>query len=338
MINLVNDYYTASVNYPQIIKAVGERMRTFLAETLYSSESEADALERIILADIDSGGDEAIRKATEYLGSNQDYPFTAYNFGNFEIVTEKMNSFAGLALSYSESMDSLVACVPIRQEFLATTFANNPDDYERIQKIFINMGALYTIIYADVELNETTYSYPVQVSMTPSKGQYAFGFSEYMKMNGIYDIVHTFELDFFDLILDTETTPIDDVDVSVEEKSPIDDSLNNIEYTNTAYSTDIPEVTISDPLDDAEDVPIENSIILTFNVTMDESYVNPAITLYPYFEHTLLWDDESKVLVINPISNLETETEYSVTIADTARSFYVYNTLDEYELTFTTEE
>ena len=337
MISLVNDYYSASTSYPQIIKAVGTRMRTWLCEQLYASEDTADALERIVMADIEAGSDEVIRKATEYLGSNQNFPFSAYNFGNFEVITEYMNSYAALSLAYSENLSAIAACIPIKQEFLATTFANNPDDYERLQKIFMHMGATHTLIYADVELNGTTYSYPISIDVVASKGQYAFGFSEYMKMNGIYDVVHTFELSFYYLILDVDLTPIDDVDVSVEEKSSIDDSLNEVEYENTSYATDLPVVSTSDPEDEETDVPVANSVVLTFNVTMDETYVNAAITIDPYFEHYLLWDDDSKVLVIDPLGDLVAETEYTITIAETARSFHVYNTLDVYELTFTTE-
>ena len=337
-INLSEKYYATSVNYPQIIKAVGEAMREWIAGLLYAQEDLEDALDRIIIADIGGSEDTAIRQASSDFGTNALYPFTAYNFGDYETVMERRNNYASQTLAYSSALDSFVSAVPIKQEFLAITFANNPNDEERIKKILFETSYNYTLLYASVTINGTAYDYPVKIEFIPSKGGYSFAFSEYLRTNKIFDVSHNFNLYFYDLILDTDTVPIDEMTASLEEKSPIDDDLNTIVGTKDYLKTSMPEISTSDPVDGATDVPVENSVILTFNVTMDESYVNSAYTLDPYFEHDRLWDDDSKILILNPKENLTSGTLYTIEIDDTARAFYVHDVIDEYELTFTTEE
>jgi hypothetical protein len=339
MINLVDDYYPVSANYPQIIKAVGERIRTYLAELLYPDEEEEDALERILIADIGASSDEAVRKATEFFGSNQEYPFTAYNFGDFEIVTDRKNTRGAIADFYCDTLSSKVSVIPFRQDILSMTFTNNPDDYERIQKILLNSSASLTMIYAPLVVNSITYQYPVRLEFIPTKGNYAFAFTDYLRMNGIYDIIHNFNCFFYEMTFDSSGIyPIDAMTINLDNMSPIDVSLSTMEYTKDHVRTDIPEVVSSDPEEEEEDVPVGNSIVLTFNVTMDETYVEEALMVSPYFEHKLIWDDDSKILIIDPVFDLTAGTEYTITIGETARAFHIYDTMDEYELTFTTEE
>ena len=337
-INLSEKYYLESKNFPQIIKAVGEAMREWMAGVFYGEEDLEDALDRIMIADIGGSEESAIRQATSDFGTNQNYPFTAYNFGEYETVLERRNNNASSTLAYSSALDSLVSAVPIKQEFLAITFTNNPNDEERVKKILFEQSYNFTMLYAPVTLNGVEYDYPVKIEFIPSKGNYSFAFSEYLRVNKIFDVSHNFNLFFYDLILDTDTFPIDEMTANLEEKSPIDDDLNSTVGSKDYVKTDMPEISVSDPVNEAVDVPVENSIILTFNVTMDESYVNGAYTLDPYFEHDRLWDEDSKILILNPKENLTSGTLYTIEIDDTARAFYVHDVIDEYELTFTTEE
>jgi hypothetical protein len=339
MINLTNNYYNSSDNYPQIIKYVIEGIRKFLVDTIYPDEDQTTAInERIFIADIGSSSDEAIRVATAEMGTNQNYPFTVYNLDDFEQNSERMNNKGAQSLAYFDTLGCFVSCVPIKQNILSITFTNNPDDYERLQKVFLSVQSTYTVVYVDVVFNEVTYQYPVKLSVTPTKGSYAFAFQEYLRMNGIYDLVHNFELEFYDLIFDTDSlSPIDSMTFNYENASPIDDSLNELEYTKTYVRTNLPEITSTDPIEDEEDVPVNNSIIINFNVTMDEDSVEDAITINPYFEHKLIWNDDSDILVIDPSFDLTSGTAYNISIDDSAYAFHIHDYLEEFELNFTTE-
>jgi hypothetical protein len=339
MIDANERYYSSSVIYPQVILAIGERMRTWLCEILYPDEAQADAMNRVIIADIGSSEDEAIRKASEYLGANQSYPFTAYNFGEFELNVDRKNTNAAMKMTYSSDIDAMVCAIPVKQEFLAVTFCNNPDDYERVIKILLENSATLTLIDVPITYNGVAYDYPVRLEFAPSKGQYAHGFVEYLRTNGIYDIVHNFNMYFFDIIIDTAgTTPIETMTSTLEDLSPIDISLDLPVDTQTKTISDLPEISSTDPTDEEIDVPVANSVILTFNVTMTEASVESAITLDPYFEHDLIWDDDSKVLIIDPKENLSSGTLYTVTVADSAYAFYIHDVLEaNYEFSFTTE-
>ena len=340
MINLVDSYYQSSINYPQIIKAVIQRVRVFLTETLYADDPDIDEdgiSPRVIIADIGSSEDEAIRQAAMYFGPNQLYPFTAYSLNDFEGNVDRRNTEASQAFYFSDELNSFVSAVPIKKELPIITFTNCADDFERIQKIFLKMSAIYTQIFAPLTINGVDYQYPVRIEILLSKGSYAHGFVEYLRMNKIYDLVHTFNLYFFDISLDTNIVPIDEMNSNLKNLSPIDISLSENEYSKTHTMSEIPVILSSDPSHGEENFPVENSIILNFNVTMDEKSVNDSVIINPFFEHKLFWDDDSKVLIINPDFNLSSGTLYSITIYDTARAFYVYDNMSEYELTFTTE-
>ena len=337
--SLVDQYYLASPNYPEIIGAVGQQLRLLIAETLYSQDDLSDALDRIIIADIGSSGDEGIREATRTLGSNQDYPFTAYNFGDIEILEERKNIRAALKHFFVSDLNSFVYSLPVKQEVMMITFCNNPEDYERVFKLLFEMGATETKLKVPIVINGVSTVLPVLVNVTPQKGQYAHAFQEYLRTNGIYDVVHNFELHFHDLILDSSGIAlIDNFIFMVDEKSPIDDSLNNEVYRKDYSRNDLPVILTTDPVNEEPDVPIGNSVVINFNVTMDEDSVNSSITIYPYFEHKIIWDDDSKILLLQNKGNLQYNTEYTITIDKTAHAFYVRDRIEEFELKFTTEE
>ena len=82
---------------------------------------------------------------------------------------------------------------------------------------------------------------------------------------------------------------------------------------------------------------LKNTIIINFNVTMEESSVESSIELDPWFEHSLLWNDDSNSLLITPVLNFTSGTVYQIIYDDTGKAFYNDSTLSSGVISFTTE-
>ena len=138
------------------------------------------------------------------------------------------------------------------------------------------------------------------------------------------------------MVLNSEDVHLVD-DMATNLKQQDENNLEDGVISNTLDSIATPIVSVSDPIDEAINVPVNNSIIITFNVAMDEETVNNAISVFPYFDHYKEWDGDSKILVIEPHINFQNGTVYTLYIDRTARAFFNHENLEEeIEISFTT--
>ena len=109
----------------------------------------------------------------------------------------------------------------------------------------------------------------------------------------------------------------------------IDDYVDNL---------GVPSVSSTDPDDDEEDVAVDSTIAVTFNMTMTEADVESAISISPTVTYTSSWDDDSKVLTMTPSSNLTVSTEYTIRISTKAQSEANVPFASSYSFSLITEE
>jgi len=317
-------YYTSYSNYPDQVIQIAERIKIYMCSKLFYEEEYSESASKFIYADIgNDGSDEGIRRATELFGSsNQSYPFTAYSFGEEEILRDKRTAYAKNMIYYNDYIGSFVSAKPAILYLPMISFYNTPYDYQIAKKVLFEISSAPIKLDVPVVIGDVTTTFPVHVTFeTIEKGNYAFNFQEMLRAGDIYDIQHFAKIEYHDM--ETSSVgiyPVEDMVFELwrlaEEDKSLSDSLDDVTID---YIT---QLSSSNPTNGATDVPVDNSVILTFNVGMEENSVTTALTLDPYFSADYTWDDDSKNLVIDPVENLTSGTVYNVYIDDTAYSWF----------------
>ncbi|HET6445868.1 MAG TPA: Ig-like domain-containing protein [candidate division Zixibacteria bacterium] len=86
------------------------------------------------------------------------------------------------------------------------------------------------------------------------------------------------------------------------------------------FSTQGPEVVSTDPANEDVDVDPSLPITITFNMPMDRPSTEAAITLQPNTPAGFQWAEGDRVVSLVPSQMLDLETDYLLTVADSARS------------------
>lgn len=337
MAQITKKYYDLSVssNTPQVKKAVAEQVRQKIASVIYNREPISSGIARFVIADMEEASTSP-RAAAAFNSANLAYPFTAYNIGDVEFAKEFRSYKQVSGFVYHPLIGKRISSIPARIQIPMITFYSNPDDYEVGQKLLLQDAASLSRTFVTTNLSGYSGIIPITFSYEITKGSYAFAFQEQLRAGNIFDIVHNVTAYFQEIILDgTGNYPVDEIIAYYKTWSGND--VSQAITQNTMYSAAIPIIASSDPYNGEINVPVENSIIINFNVTMNEQTVEKSITLSPYFENTTTWDLESKILIIDPIYNLTSGTIYTISFDNTAYSFYNNDQMDETEISFTTE-
>jgi len=86
------------------------------------------------------------------------------------------------------------------------------------------------------------------------------------------------------------------------------------------FTTEGPDVVSTDPVDQEEDVDPSRPMTITFNMPMDRPSTEAAISLSPQSSATYQWSDEDRVVSLIPDPMLDLESQYRLSIANSARS------------------
>ncbi len=86
------------------------------------------------------------------------------------------------------------------------------------------------------------------------------------------------------------------------------------------FSTQNPAVLMISPPNNASLVPPTRPISITFNMPMDRASTESALTLSPSAGLNFEWQEDDRLLVVMPQEQLDLETEYEVTVGQSARS------------------
>jgi parallel beta-helix repeat protein len=100
--------------------------------------------------------------------------------------------------------------------------------------------------------------------------------------------------------------------------------------------TSEPEVLLTIPDDQAEDVPVLEGIAIMFSEEMDKKSVESALSIDPHVDYTTEWLFDNRTLFLNFSEPLEPETRYSVSISSKAEDMAGRGLDGKYEFEFLT--
>lgn len=327
-----NPYYTfPAPKYPPVTLAVLEAVRLYICTRLYPTELYANAQQRFILADI--GSNFTLREGIHQSKiTNLSLPFTAYNVTDMEEVSETFNMFATTQNYYSSILNCKIYARPVKLSIPMVTFFPTAKDYDRARTIFVQDNAAKSLTEVPITINGVLTSIPAVLNFELSKGSYAMEFEQQLVAGDISDLVHNVTVYYYELIVDADVSPVDDIVVSMG-------ILESERASMEAYhAPDTPIVSTSSPVNNATSIAVDNSIVLTFNVPMNEQSVEDALLLSPLFDADLIWNATSTQLAIDPVNSLDYETVYTIEIADSAMSGDEIPFEKDFSLQFTTEE
>jgi hypothetical protein len=107
-------------------------------------------------------------------------------------------------------------------------------------------------------------------------------------------------------------------------------------FRNTPASVGPPQILSTSPTNDAQNVPLNTEITITFNVMMDTTATEGAISMVPAISWSTTWSGSDSVLTLSPSQNLDESTQYTISISTDAESANDVNLASSYEFTFTT--
>ena len=327
--------YTSTSNTPLTMKAVFEQVRSYMASVLYTQDSLTSGIARFVIADMTEVG-WSQKAASQFNTANLKYPFTAYNMGEPSLAREFRSYFQVSGKMYNSNIGKRMISIPMRMTFPMITFYSNPDDYRIGYKLLEHDATRLTRTFTTVALNGYSGLIPMTLTFEIAKGAYASEFQEQLRIGDIWDIQHNVTAYFQEILLDgSGENEVEEMLANIKRWAGGDPGDSTIQETLT--NTSDPVISSSDPANDETDVPVGNSILLNFNVTMDETSVENAITLVPYFDNHVTWNIDSNVMLIDPDAELTSGTLYQIKINDKAKAFYNDSCLDSGVIKFTTE-
>ena len=108
--------------------------------------------------------------------------------------------------------------------------------------------------------------------------------------------------------------------------------------SDTPDPDDPPEVTDTQPADNDTDVALNTNIRVTFSKAMDRSATEGAFSVAPAVDCDFTWTQGDERLTCNPQVDLDTNTEYTVTISTDAEDTDGNNLESAHTFSFTTGE
>jgi parallel beta-helix repeat protein len=101
--------------------------------------------------------------------------------------------------------------------------------------------------------------------------------------------------------------------------------------------TEIPSIASTFPEIDASDINVEVKVTIDFSESMDTISVESAISISPFTEYSLSWENDNSTLTINFTDPLAYNTLYQISISTEAQDISGRKLQDKYELEFTTQ-
>lgn len=336
-------YFQLSNNYPYVIQSVVERVLVYFAEMIYPNETIVNARKKIMLANFDDDAASIRKSIDQFKISNGSFPCTFYNISDDEPILERSNLQKN-GNFYSELVGAYVRYIGMNLSIPMVTYLTTPFDFWRLMGIFAEDESCLSRLDVPVTLNGVLCSFVIDLEYTTERGSLAWDIEQQFGVGKLYPVIHTVDVRGAYITLDTEkqaeSSPlkpgkvvyyVDDIIFRLEELQ-----ANRQILIDEKHSPDIPVVNVSSPLNNATGVALDSNIVLTFNVAMNENSVISNMDIVPYFDHDLSFDMASKVLTINPRSNLTASTEYNILINTGAKSGDLQNLESDYSLIFTT--
>lgn len=330
------NYYTSSTSYPAIINALAERTKLYTCSLLYPTEAYAVSGKRFILSNFESGEEIAIRNSIQTFKTSQArFPFTAYNIGEMVEVPERRTLMQRNLKYYDKNFGCYISAQPMQIEITMMTFTVSANDYFRVRTLLHNTNAQLTRLWVPITINGYETTFPIDLKYEIAKFSLAFEFEEFLRVGKIFDIQHTATLFFHNIITDANIDVVEDMELTLLRLSDIDQSQSISQGTLSMPNT--PIVSSTDPSDGEISVDRDDSIVINFNVAMDEASVEDYLSTDPFISADYLWNSSGTQLLIDPVDRMSSGTLYTIIITDDAKSGYYDIPLEEdYEFSFTT--
>jgi len=338
-------YYPDSSNYPYAIKSITERVLLYCSQVLYPEESTSNAMKRIIMATFDDDALAIKQSISKYKTSQGKFPFTAYGIGDVEFIENK-TYYQVSGTYYSRELDAYIRYVPIKFTIPMVTFLTTPYDFWRVMNNFSN--DTLTRLDVPITINDQLTYFSIDIGFLAEKGSSAFDIEQQLGYGKIYPVVHTAEISCAYITVDlqrninsqviNQTKLVYHVDDIILRLSELQDAknLSNNPLLETLNSPESPLVVSSTPINNATDITVDSSIVINFNVSMNESSIISNMDIVPYFDKDITFDIESKIMTIIPRQNLLNSTQYEILINNNAKSADLQNLESDYILKFTT--
>ena len=329
-------YYTTKVDtYPLQLNYIIEAIRFWMADTiLYTEETYTESKERFQFTDItvEQGGRTNIAtwKRTELR-----FPFTCFNIGEPEPREEVQNYKAHIQRTFSQDYGCYVSCRPVIITMPMISFFATGHDYEIALKSLREESMTLSKLFVPVLINGNLETFPIEITMEISKGQYAFEFEQWLTSNRFFDIVHDLRIKYWDYSIDAEFNPVDSMTMGMEAYK---DVIYSGVSVGSSSAPDIFEVTTTDPVDESTGVPVTQDITINFSnpILEDNQDYKDYIELLPWFDADYSISEDGKTITIAPWVDLDAATVYNITVRKELRDGFHQTLEEDFVLDFTT--
>lgn len=318
-----NAYYpdTALVRFPTVFQHVMEGVLDFTAALLYAPEYVSDpvaAQNRIIPSEPDQAdivvGDSARYNAM----TNGSFPVTAFKYDQPVLQEGRRHGPLARGDAYVSEMGRHIRMWPMQCVVNLLSIFANPYDAEIAQSLIGGEQAVsVSRINVPIQIRKSDTDPVFDIDTTVnirwelSKGKYASEFEDWLRAGSMWDFHHKATVEYFDFYFEDE--------IVVEARHIV----AGFEMDNVVEKTlivEFPEVTETNPADNATNVPFDATVQVTFNQSMNAYAVQAAWSILPAVSGAFSWDVRKRVLTFTPTSPLSPTTLYTVTIAATAAS------------------
>ncbi len=338
-------YYSDNNLYPYAVKSVVERVLIYFANILYPNEDyQTQSSKRFILSDT-SDDSNAIRRSIDIFKNSQgQFPFTAYSI-NDDSPLDYKSHYQLSGNYYSDYVGAYISFVPMNLDLFFTTYFTTPYDFWRGMTLFAIDEASITRLEVPVIINNIPSIFTIDLTYTTERGQLAFDIEQQFNVGKIYPVIHSVTVKCAYISLASNNTtdafgskivyPVDDI---IFHLSRLTNEANLDQNPNIAisYSPATPIIQASIPINNSLNIARDSSIIITFNVAMNEDSVLNSLDMVPYCDKDMFFDATSKILTINPRDNFLSNTQYTILINNKAKSGNLISLEEDYKLVFTT--
>ena len=339
-------FYPTNIHYPYAHQSVLERVILYFTTMIYPDLTYTEARKRFILADVSDDANSVRRSIDAFKTSNGQFPFTAYNISDDAPLSYKSH-YQVSGNAYSSLVGAYISFIPMLLTIPMTTFYTTPHDFWRGMTLFAQDESCLTRMDVPVTLNGVLCSMTIDLNYTTERGQLAFDVEQQFAVGKLFPVIHTVDIKCSYIVLNMENDPttgnpnqpkviyhVDDIITKLYQLSN-ESNLDQNTLLDTKHSPSIPSIT-SVPFNNATNVLTSSTIVLTFDVAMNESTVITNLDMVPYCDKDMSFDMASKVLTITLRSPLTVSTEYEILINTSAKSCDGIYLEEDYSLIFTT--
>ncbi|MEE9152425.1 MAG: NosD domain-containing protein, partial [Thermoplasmata archaeon] len=137
---------------------------------------------------------------------------------------------------------------------------------------------------------------------------------------------------------DIDTAGWSDGDYTIEVTAR--DMAGNEETKLFVFTFDniLPTIISTVPADNAADVQINTTFMVTFSESMRRTSVESALYITPTISYSIQWSDDNRTVILTPNYDLQYDETYEINIGTNAKDFVGHELVSSYNSEFTTEQ